>query len=296
VFLEKEDAYTVAPANTKWVRVGENSIAYQYVAATTSPAPTVLFIGGTTAWSGVWKTTLRDLGGKYHVYTIDLPPFGYSVVDEKYRYNLSRQADTINGFLHQVDAKQTILVAHSYGAGPAMEAVFKEQSLYQKLIIIDGAIHVHGDKEVNALARNVFSIPTLRYLMTSAALHVPGFVKASLQYLVYNNSSVTDTWVNIYKQPLHVDNQSRKLAAWFYDFVFENGPGLSHDAENYLGLKLPVRIIWGREDNLTPLDQGLYLAKIIPKNKLIVLDLVGHIPMIDNHEAYLQALQEHLTQ
>ncbi len=290
LFLENDDVYVVAPQNTQWVELGKNKIAYQHFQSNTNK--NVVLIGGTTAWSGVWKNTVEDLRNEYNIYTIDLPPFGFSVVDKEYKYNLSNQADLINEFLEKLDIKDVVFVAHSYGAGPSMEAVLRNPDNYRKFVIIDGAIHVdREDKKTIGFIKKLFSIPTFRYLISSVALHLPGFMEASLKYLVYDNSKVDDFWVDIYNQPLSVENQSQKIAKWFYDFVFENGVGLSSEGVNYKDLNVPVAIIWGKEDTFTPLEQGLYLQKIIPKNELFILDKVGHIPMIDDHEHYIKVLK-----
>jgi pimeloyl-ACP methyl ester carboxylesterase len=289
--LEKSDARMSAPQDTKWIKVGNHTIAYKHFPANTGKD--VLLVGGTTAWSGVWKNTSDDLKDEYNIYAIDLPPFGFSIVDEDYIYNLRNQADLINEFLRKVDANDVVLIAHSYGAGPSMEAVMEEQGTYKKFIIIDGAIHI--DKHSTAkVAKKIFNVTSFRYLLTSMALHVPGFIEASLKYLVYDNSTVDDFWVRIYEEPLKVKDQSRRLSNWFYDFVFENGTGLSSDSKNYNNLHVPVTIIWGRQDNLTPLVQGEHLDELIPNSNLVILDDVGHIPMIDNHDLYITVLKEHL--
>lgn len=289
--IENQDVYAVAPKNMQWVEVGANNIAYQYFSADTNK--NVLLIGGTTAWSGVWAKTIEDLKGIYNIYAIDLPPFGYSVVDKEYKYNLQNQANTINGFVEEMNLKDVVVVAHSYGAGPTMEAVLKNTGAYNKLVIIDGAIHVDGSPMPNNMVvKTFFKVPVLRYLVATFALHAPGFMEASLKYLVHDNSSVSESWVGIYNQPLRVENQSQKTGKWFYDFVFENGSGLSSDSKNYKALSVPVNIVWGKEDNLTPLNQGLYLKEIIPGSTMIQLDGVGHIPMIDNHNVFIEVLKK----
>ena len=101
LFLENGDVYATAPQNTKWVEIGKNKIAYQHFPANTGE--NMILIGGTTAWSGVWKNTVEDLKNDYNIYALDLPPFGFSVVDKEYKYNLANQADLINEFLKKVN-------------------------------------------------------------------------------------------------------------------------------------------------------------------------------------------------
>jgi hypothetical protein len=44
---------------------------------------------------------------------------------------------------------------------------------------------------------------------------------------------------------------------------------------------MPVVVIWGDRDTITPLEQGQRLAGLVPGAQLLVLDGVGHIPQIE---------------
>jgi pimeloyl-ACP methyl ester carboxylesterase len=292
LFIENEDVYSSAPLNTKWLDVGVNRVAYQHHQSNSSN--TLVFVGGTTAWSGVWEYTIDDLEGDYNIYTIDLPPFGYSVVDKMHKYNLISQAGIINGFLEELNLQNVTLIAHSYGAGPSTEAVLSEKERYEKYVIIDGTVYVDRERNSSSIIKTIFSFSPFRYFITSVAIHFPGFMKGSLEYLVFDNSKVDDFWVGIYTQPLTLVGQSDRLSNWLFDFVFENGEGISSKGKNYKDLDIPVLIIWGGEDNFTPIEQGLTLQRIIPNNELVVMDNVGHIPMIDDHEGYISVLKEFL--
>ncbi|MBP9757259.1 MAG: alpha/beta hydrolase [Candidatus Pacebacteria bacterium] len=294
LLIETKDVQTTAPDGIAWTMVGPHRIAYQNTP--NKGGRNVLLVGGTTAWSGTWEYTRRDLADTYNVYAIDLPPFGYSIVDPSYRYDLQSQAQLINDIIESLALRDVTLVAHSYGAGPSMEAVLREPEQYRELVIIDGAIHV--DRETSgalAYVGTIFSIQTFRYAFTSALVHVPGFVGASIKYLVHDNSTVDEFWIDTYSQPLRNEDQSKRLAAWFYDFVFKNGTGLSSTGVNYASLRVPVSIMWGREDNLTPLSQGEYLHSLIPGSTLTVMDGVGHIPMIDDHAGYMEILRSYIA-
>ncbi|MEX2515168.1 MAG: alpha/beta hydrolase [Candidatus Paceibacterota bacterium] len=292
LFLENNNPFSTAPENTKWVKIDDNQVAYQYFPSQSGADNHILLIGGTTAWSGVWEKTVDDLNESYSIYTLDLPPFGYSAVSNDYKYNLRNQAQLINDFIDELQINNVTLVAHSYGAGPSMEAVFLNQETYKKLIVIDGSIHVDRASSKSAVAAEyTLKLPQLRYFISGIALHFPGFMEASLKYLVHDNDTVTDYWIDVYRQPLSLENKTQHIARWFYDFAFRNGEGLSSSGENYEDLSVPVDIIWGEEDTFTPLEQGTYLNSIIPKSSITTIENVGHIPMIDNHEDYIEVLK-----
>jgi pimeloyl-ACP methyl ester carboxylesterase len=42
-------------------------------------------------------------------------------------------------------------------------------------------------------------------------------------------------------------------------------------------LKMPVLILWGKEDHITPLDEGKKMQQLIPESELLVYDGCGHL-------------------
>ena len=56
---------------------------------------------------------------------IDLPPFGFSDRDPKARYGRADQAARLVGVLDELDACRGVLLGHSSGAGPVVEALLR---------------------------------------------------------------------------------------------------------------------------------------------------------------------------
>jgi pimeloyl-ACP methyl ester carboxylesterase len=40
---------------------------------------------------------------------------------------------------------------------------------------------------------------------------------------------------------------------------------------------MPVLILWGKEDRITPLDQGKKMQQLIPESELLVYEGCGHL-------------------
>ncbi len=57
---------------------------------------------------------------------------------------------------------------------------------------------------------------------------------------------------------------------------------------------MPVLLIWGSTDTVTPLWQGRQLQRLIPHAQLSVLDNVGHIPYIEDATAFNDTLVRYL--
>jgi pimeloyl-ACP methyl ester carboxylesterase len=54
-------------------------------------------------------------------------------------------------------------------------------------------------------------------------------------------------------------------------------------------------LIWGEADTITPLRQAMHLAQLIPGAVLLRVPRAGHIPQIEEPEAFHAALRQALT-
>ena len=59
-------------------------------------------------------------------------------------------------------------------------------------------------------------------------------------------------------------------------------------------VNIPVRIVWGREDRLAPVECGELFRQAIPGADLVVIDNCGHLPQMEKPEEFLQAALEFL--
>jgi len=58
----------------------------------------------------------------------------------------------------------------------------------------------------------------------------------------------------------------------------------------YQTIKVPVLIIWGKEDDVVPLEVGEKFQRVIPNSQLIVLPRCGHIPPEEKPPATREAI------
>jgi len=73
------------------------------------------------------------------------------------------------------------------------------------------------------------------------------------------------------------------------------GEGALARSKEWAQLELPVRLIWGDKDHVTPLAQGNVLAGLIKGATLTVLPDTGHIPQIEAPIRFQRALIDALN-
>ncbi len=64
----------------------------------------------------------------------------------------------------------------------------------------------------------------------------------------------------------------------------------NHLGERIGAISCPTQLIWGREDIVTPPNAALEFKKLIPDARLLWLDQCGHAPMLEQPEAFADAL------
>jgi pimeloyl-ACP methyl ester carboxylesterase len=251
--------------------------------------PVLLFAHGTAAWSGLWRPVLEEMGSAgWRAVAFDMPPFGFSerAVDGVY----SRQAQAAR-LLALIDAMEIrpILVAHSVGAGPGVEAVMTRPDAFAGLVVVDGAIGLGGHRAETTLSLPLRYRP-IREAITAASMTNPLLTKRFLRGLIHVKEAATDEIVDVLTRPLSRAGTTRAYADWVPSLLVPPRNALSTRPESYQALTLPVAYIWGAEDTVTPLAQGEELAALTPGAELVVLPGIGHIPQIEDRAAFTLAL------
>ena len=133
---------------------------------------------GTGAWSETWRESLDTLAAAgFHAAALDLPPFGHSERPARPRYSRADQARRILGVLDALGARRAILVGHSFGAGPTVEAALLAPERVRALILVDAALSIRPDgvppRPAPAAVRTLLAVTPLRNALVATFLTNP---------------------------------------------------------------------------------------------------------------------------
>ena len=64
---------------------------------------------------------------------------------------------------------------------------------------------------------------------------------------------------------------------------------------HFAEIKTPTALIWGARDAVTPLAQGERLHRLLQGSTLETIPEVGHIPHIEDEQAFLSLLKSRLA-
>jgi pimeloyl-ACP methyl ester carboxylesterase len=259
----------------------------------------VLLVHGTAAWSGFWLTIAEALGHEgYRAIAIDLPPFGFSDRSAAGAYSRSDQAERISALIERLGVSRPIIVGHSFGAGAVVETAMRHGDKIRGVVLVDGALGLPAEGEDyppdNKLAQWILDQPIAAEPLVSATLVNPWMTRRFLAGLLFKTEAASEAEADILRRPFSRPGTTAAYAHWLPRLLFPDRDAMSASPENYAKAPMPVALIWGREDAVTPLAQGQRLQRLFPRSTLDVIDGVGHIPHIEDEQSFLAVLKMRL--
>lgn len=287
---QDERAEDIAPSIGHFVAAGDVRLFVQE----SGPADgePVLLVHGTGAWSSLWRGTLDALAAEgYRAIAIDLPPFGFSDRPADETYSTPDQARRIVGVVESLGLDNVTLVGHSFGSRATVEAALLMPERVSRLVLVDAALDLDPDAGgKNGLTSRLLAIAPFRAVLVASTLENPLLTRAFLKQLIHNDTAATDERVALLQEPLVVEGTTRAAGKWLQTFLAPEAPNLSNDPASYAQLTMPTLLLWGAEDDVTPIERATALHALLPHAKLVVLEDVGHIPQIEEPAAFDAAL------
>jgi pimeloyl-ACP methyl ester carboxylesterase len=191
----------------------------------------------------------------FRVYMPDLPGYGRSEQPTDFSYSVPDEAEAVVGFFDVLGLKQVDLGGWSMGGAIVQHLAFRHPERVQRLMLFDSV----GINEKPSWDTRLFTPATPADLEQLDALlmpnppPVPGFVTRDILRISRQNA-----WV------IH-----RAMATML----------TGRDATDALlpQLKMPVLIVWGGEDRITPLSLGEKMHLLVPQSQLEVIPGCGHL-------------------
>lgn len=253
----------------------------------------VLLVHGSVGWAGFWVDTADALAQSgYRAIAFDLSPMGFSDRDAGGDYTRPRQAQRILSLIRALNI-QPVLVAHSFGAGPGVEAMMEAPDRFKSAVIIAGALGVGSEPAaLPAPLRPAW----LRETAVAATITNPAALPYLLRMFLHRKDQATPCQIEILTRPYPREGTTKAIAEWLPTLLSTDGEARSIQPKAYAQITRPVALIWGEEDTATPISQGVWLWQQIPNSSLTRLPGLGHIPQIEDPPAFQKALLDALAQ
>jgi pimeloyl-ACP methyl ester carboxylesterase len=250
----------------------------------------IIFLHGLGGTLYTWRHLVGPLAPYYRLILFDLKGAGKSpkLFDDK--YSMVDQAELIYRFIRQNDMRDVTLVGHSFGGGVAMLVALKlsqqNPPRLSRLILVDTVSYPQKLPGVIRMLR----MPLVGWL---GLYLIPDKTKVQnmMESMYYDDSKINPVDVEAYAAPLTLPGAKYALQQTARQIIPDN---IDEIIGRYPRIKVPTLIIWGREDKIIPLENGVRLHQAIRTSQLVVIERCGHDPPDERPEEVVEAIRKFL--
>ena len=227
-----------------------------YLARGPAGGPVVVLVHGLGGQAEDWRNLAPYLAkAGFRVYLPDLPGYGRSERPADFSYSMHDEAEAVVGFLDALGLHRVDLGGWSMGGWIVQIIANEAPGRVARLMLFDSAgIYAVPDWDTQLfMPANVEQVGQLEALLMPHPPNMPGFVARDILRLSIEHRRVVQ----------------RAMAAML------TGRDVT---DNMLPeMKMPVLILWGAEDRITPLNLAEKMHRLVPQSELDVVAGCGHL-------------------
>jgi pimeloyl-ACP methyl ester carboxylesterase len=215
-----------------------------------------------------WKTVVDYFGARYDVHVPILP-----IMDERKEDDLEYLVKWLAGYIEKAGLKNPILVGNSLGGHVAILYAHRHPH-HVRALVLTGSSGLYEKSTFGSFPKR----------------HSYTYIREHVANTFYDPATATDELVDAVfaivgdnRKCLRIIRTSRRTQNSYVTDL------LPH-------LKLPVLLIWGEEDNVTPPHVAEDFHRMLPDARLVYLSHCGHAPMMERPVEFNQALERFLIE
>jgi pimeloyl-ACP methyl ester carboxylesterase len=243
--------------------------------AETGSGPTIVLLHG--LWGGLneWAPIIDPLSEDHRVIALDF--IGFHGSDKPAtQYHNALLSQFLAGFIEALALEKVTLMGHAMGANSATYTAVHHPANIARLVLIDGAGYRNPDRDLSKPPSE--QMIRFRRVATGSSLAA---TRRLLERRVQDKSLVTDEWVELAFQMWL--NSARAIG----DMLLEGGDLTEEEMRQ---IQLPTLVVWGAEDKVFSIDNVERLTADIEGAQSGIIENSGHLPQIEQTDAFLEVL------
>ncbi len=264
---------------SRFVAVDGVRVHYQEVGAASAPA--LILIHGFLASNFIWRDVLVPLAERgFRVIAPDLIGFGFSDKPADGEYTIEAQARKIVRLLDELQIERATLVGSSYGGAVAALCALDEPARVERLVLV-GAV-CNDNLKQHPLLRLV-ATPAVGDLISPPLLDLRYLLRRKLfsRFRAADGDRLSEEQRIAGRHlPLRAADTQRAMLS-----TLRRWNAARVEREAHL-IRQPTLLIWGAQDEDTPLRDGELLHRLIPGARLFVFPDAGHLPQEERPQAF----------
>lgn len=233
--------------------------------------PAVVFCHGTPWSSALWAPIADALAQDHTVYLWDMPGYGLSSKHPEHEVDLGAQGEAFTALLRHWELDDPHVISHDYGGAVALRAHLLHGARFRSLCLVDVvALRPWGSPFFTLVKQHaeVFEQLPARIHRGALEAYIAGASHRGLR--PDEMRMLAEPW-------LEETGQSA-----FYRQIGKADERYTEELEPLLAsLRIPTRIIWGKEDTWIPADRAERLRTAIPGSSATLIPDAGHLIQLD---------------
>lgn len=214
-----------------------------------------------------WEKVIEEFKGEYKVVIPMLPIYDLPLLTT----GVKTLAKYVHKFVKYKKYQQVTLLGNSLGGHVGLIYTLSHQEFVKSLVLTGSS----------GLYENAFggSFPKRESY---------DFIKEKVEYTFYYPETATKELIDEVYQTVNDRNKVIRILAMAKSAIRHN---MSKDLSK---IKIPVALIWGKNDKITPPEVAEEFHLLLPDSELTWIDHCGHAPMMEHPEEFNSILRKFL--
>jgi len=249
-----------------------------------------------------WMAVGPGLSKHHRVLALDLAGFGRTPLFNR-SAAVGANANLVHSFIEQVIGEPVVLMGNSMGGHIAMLEAADHPRWVSGLILVDPAIpgvHVRRPDPTMLGVMAAITLPGLADMVIdrrARLLGPEGLVRETIAMVAADPSRIDATMIDAHVQLMRErENLGRQNSRAFLQAIRSLGLRMADPRfwARMRKIEAPVLVIHGELDRLIPLSAARDLARRHPDWTFEVIDGVGHVPMMETPNRFLEVVNQWL--
>jgi pimeloyl-ACP methyl ester carboxylesterase len=214
-----------------------------------------------------WDRVVNDFKSNYRVIIPMLPIYDLPLLTT----GVKSVAKFVNKFVKYKKLTDFTLVGNSLGGHVALIYVLAHPNMAKALVLTGSS----------GLYENAFG-------GTFPKRESRPFIKEKVEFTFYDPATATDELVDEVFKTVNDRHRVIRILAMARSAIRHN---MKEDLHK---IHIPVGLIWGKNDKVTPPEVAIEFNECLPNSELVWIDKCGHAPMMEQPDEFNKALKEFL--
>ena len=252
-----------------------NGLPVHYWEAGEDNERTLMLIHGAVGDANLhWKEVVQPFAETYHIFAPDLPGYGSSAALPELNANALLQ--WLHSFFDALELEQAVLISNSIGALPARLFASAYPIRTTALVMINGGALPNSPSWLPTLAR----LPLISQLVFRMFGRMTNS-RRSLDRMIFVKDVLTDEFVQ--QVQANASNGARLMLGLLLSPLPEARTP-----------RVPTLLLWGANDEMTPMDDAEALKKDIPGAQLSAVADCGAMPQLEASDVFVYQVNYYL--